>query len=118
MDLLSSNALPVENPLAQKPFSQLDAFAQQLRSSGTQLGRSVQTELTNMETSLSLKASVRCQDIGRFNSGVGTEGVDSGPEGPQVGEAACSFYWLGSESTSVSVSSEVSFSAGGGGGGG
>ena len=32
-------------------------------------------------------------------------GVDSGPEGTQVGEAAGSLFWLESESPSESVSS-------------
>ena len=89
MNFSSSNVLPVETPPARKPFSQLARFAQQLRRSGPLLGQAVQAALTNIATSLSCMASGRGLATGKFNFGVGTEGVDSGPEGPQVGEAVC-----------------------------
>ena len=59
MDSLSSTALTVENPPERKPFSQLAAFAQQIRSSEPPLGRAVQAGYTNMATSLSRTASGR-----------------------------------------------------------
>ena len=107
MDSFSSNALPVETPPAQNPFSQLAAFAQQLRSSGPPLGLVVQAASTNMETSLSRTESGRVQVTGKFNFVVSTDGVDSGPEGPQVGEAECSLFYPGIESPSDSTSEEV-----------
>ena len=89
MDSLSSNTLPVETPPTRKTFSQLDSFAQQLRSSRPPLVQAMQDALTNMVTSFSRTSSGRGRATGKFNFGVGTEGVDSGPEGPQVGEAVC-----------------------------
>ena len=59
IDLSSSNAPPVETPPAQNPFSNLAAFAQQLRISGSQLGRAAQEEYNSMATSMSRTASVR-----------------------------------------------------------
>ena len=72
--MLSSNALPVETPPAQKKFSQLTSFSQQIRISGPQLGRAVQAAYNNMTTSLSRTASGRGRDTGKFNFGVVTEG--------------------------------------------
>ena len=72
MDYLSSNAMPVETPPAQNPFSPLDEFAMQLRSSGPPLGMVVQAASTNLENSLSCTASGRVWDTGKFNFGVGT----------------------------------------------
>ena len=74
MDPLSSNALSVETTPVRKTFSQLASFAHQLRSSWTQLGRSVQAASTNIATSLSCMASGRGLATGKFNFGVGTEG--------------------------------------------
>ena len=98
MDLLSSNDLLVKPPPSKKPFSQLDIFAQQLCSSGPQLGQVVHYASTNIATYLSRTASGREQDTGKFNFGMGTEGVDSKPEVPQIGEAARSLFWKGGES--------------------
>ena len=97
--------LPVENPPARNPFSQLDTFPQQLCSSGPPLERDLQATSTSMATSLSCTASGRGRVTGKFNFGVGREGVDSGPEGQQVGEAARSLFWPISESPSESTSS-------------
>ena len=97
MDSLSSNAMPVETPPSQEQFSQLAAFAQKICSLGPPLIQAVQAASTNMVTSLSRTASGRVRTTGTFNIGVGTEGVDIEPEGPQVGRA-------------VPLSSEVSLS--------
>ena len=70
--------------------------------------------LTNTATFLSRTAPGRGRATGKFNFGVGTEGVDSGPEVPQVGEAVRLLFWPGSESPSESASSEVSLSGVGG----
>ena len=73
MDSMSSNVPPVENPPAQKPFSQLAAFTQQLRSSGPPLVRDVQAASTNVPTSLSHTSSQRGFDPSKFNFAVGKE---------------------------------------------
>ena len=82
MDLLYSIAPPVETTPAQKPFPQLDIFAQQLRSSGPPLVRDVQEAYTNTKNSLSRTASERGRDPGKFNFGVGTEGRGQRSGGP------------------------------------
>ena len=73
MNSLSSNVPPVENSPARKPFSQLAAFTQQLRSSGPPLARDVHAASTNMPTSLSHTLSQRGLDPSKFNFGVGKE---------------------------------------------
>ena len=74
MDLLSSNALPVDTPPARKPFSRLGAFVQKLSSLGTSLGRYIQASSINMEIYLSHTALVIVQAPFKFNFELGIEG--------------------------------------------
>ena len=70
----SSNVLPAKNTPTRKHFLLLAVFAQHIHSLGLPLVRDLQETYTNMETSLSCKASGSGHDPGKFNFGLGTEG--------------------------------------------
>ena len=86
MFFLSKYDTTTDTPAPWQPFSQLTSLAQQLRTSGTPLGRAAQAVLVNMLYSLSRSGPGCKARPGKFSFGVGTggEGESSGDGGLDV----------------------------------